>query len=620
MDGLDGVKGYLTASFIGIIVAICGNIIISFALNCQKLAHKRLEEGRSGDNTPKGEEEDHADGGGNYAANQSPAAVTDTSPLLFRPNHPTRSYTDPVTRSSPAPLLYTLQPISTGSPLSSPTKRRQPSMSPAVSRASAQTNMSSAVADIPEESESGSDTTPRDHRGATAANRGSSPSRKTSGRERAISWGVDHNGPGPPPKPKSSSSKNSNSRGRFHSGVDETGYLKSRLWWIGLLLLNVGEFGNFLSYAFAPASVVAPLGSFALVANCFFAPFMLNERFRKQDLLGVFIAILGAVTVVSAAKSKEVRLDPVGLLAAIKRIPFIIYTSLSVITGSILAFLSERSAGQEFVYVDVGLCAVFGGYTVLATKAISTLLSLRGLEIFAEPITYPILVVLAATGLGQIKYLNRALMSFDSKVVIPTQFVLFTLSAIIGSAVLYHDFAEMPFHRFIVFGYGCLTTFLGVYLLTREDRPLSPTEDLEELSPSRSSTPTLQRGRYNFDNFATTFTPLLTPRTIRISDGQGLPALSGKSSRASLAISPGYLLLATSAAGPDGTPPPHMTLQQGEGGNRRRTRSESQTRTQLVSGSLESGSSVELGARVRSSQWKQPQGRENIHPPEGRRP
>lgn len=31
--------------------------------------------------------------------------------------------------------------------------------------------------------------------------------------------------------------------------------------WIGFTLLNVGELGNFLSYAFAPASVVAPLGT-----------------------------------------------------------------------------------------------------------------------------------------------------------------------------------------------------------------------------------------------------------------------------------------------------------------------------------------------------------------------
>jgi len=44
-DNDDGVGKVTTASFIGIIVAISGNVI-SLALNCQKLAHKRLERER----------------------------------------------------------------------------------------------------------------------------------------------------------------------------------------------------------------------------------------------------------------------------------------------------------------------------------------------------------------------------------------------------------------------------------------------------------------------------------------------------------------------------------------------------------------------------------------------
>jgi hypothetical protein len=31
--------------------------------------------------------------------------------------------------------------------------------------------------------------------------------------------------------------------------------------WLGFLLMNVGEGGNFISYGFAPASIVAPLGT-----------------------------------------------------------------------------------------------------------------------------------------------------------------------------------------------------------------------------------------------------------------------------------------------------------------------------------------------------------------------
>ena len=36
-----------TSSVIGITVAICGNVLISLALNFQKLAHKRLDRGET---------------------------------------------------------------------------------------------------------------------------------------------------------------------------------------------------------------------------------------------------------------------------------------------------------------------------------------------------------------------------------------------------------------------------------------------------------------------------------------------------------------------------------------------------------------------------------------------
>lgn len=62
-----------------------------------------------------------------------------------------------------------------------------------------------------------------------------------------------------------------------------------------------------MAYAFAPASVVAPLGTVALISNVILAPIMLKERFRKQDLKGIFIAIIGAVVVVVNSKSDEVK-------------------------------------------------------------------------------------------------------------------------------------------------------------------------------------------------------------------------------------------------------------------------------------------------------------------------
>lgn len=63
--------------------------------------------------------------------------------------------------------------------------------------------------------------------------------------------------------------------------------------WLGFLLMNVGEMGNFISYAFAPASVVAPLGT----VSCIYQPCIcLNSESRIlvcshcQLLLCAFLA------------------------------------------------------------------------------------------------------------------------------------------------------------------------------------------------------------------------------------------------------------------------------------------------------------------------------------------
>ena len=80
--------------------------------------------------------------------------------------------------------------------------------------------------------------------------------------------------------------------------------------------------------------------------------------------------------------------------------------------------------------------------------------------------TYLLIFTLALTAVLQIRYLNHALQRFDSTQVIPTQFVLFTISAIVGSAILYRDFEEAKADRFAKFIGGCFLTFLGVYLIS----------------------------------------------------------------------------------------------------------------------------------------------------------
>ena len=257
-------------------------------------------------------------------------------------------------------------------------------------------------------------------------------------------------------------------------------YLRSPWWWLGIILMTIGEAGNFLAYGFAPASIVSPLGVVALVSNCLIAPLMLKERFRLRDFTGVLIAIGGAVTIVLSARQSEPKLGPNDLWKHyIRRWEFLVYVLLTCVAIVALMVASPRY-GRRSILVDLGLVGLFGGYTALSTKGVASLLSGNLWLAFTYPITYVLVFILVGSAIMQIRYVNRALQHYGSTQVIPVQFVLFTLSVILGSAVLYRDFEHTTTEQAIKFIAGCLLTFSGVYLITSGQRDRKDDEQEED--------------------------------------------------------------------------------------------------------------------------------------------
>lgn len=136
-------------------------------------------------------------------------------------------------------------------------------------------------------------------------------------------------------------------------------YLKSPYWWGGIVLMTIGEAGNFLAYGFAPASIVSPLGVVALISNCVIAPIMLKERFRVRDFWGVVVAVAGAVTVVLSAKQQEKKLGPHEILGAITTLEFEVYMAITIVLIVILMWASPRY-GSNTILIDLGLVGLFG--------------------------------------------------------------------------------------------------------------------------------------------------------------------------------------------------------------------------------------------------------------------
>lgn len=56
--------------------------------------------------------------------------------------------------------------------------------------------------------------------------------------------------------------------------------------------MGLGEMGNFLAYGFAPASMIAPLGSVAVISNTILASVYLGEPLTMASMMGVTLVVV----------------------------------------------------------------------------------------------------------------------------------------------------------------------------------------------------------------------------------------------------------------------------------------------------------------------------------------
>ncbi|EDO45127.1 predicted protein, partial [Nematostella vectensis] len=250
---------------------------------------------------------------------------------------------------------------------------------------------------------------------------------------------------------------------------NETHYLKSKVWWCGLILMVLGEVGNFSAYGFAPASLVAPLGTTTVIANAVIAVVFLKEKIRYQDVFGVLLAIVGAFLLITFSTKDYAELTGQELAFYMKQWPFLFYLVIEIVAFCVLLYVQMRY-NLENVVVFLLLVALLGSLTVISAKAVSSMINitLGGDNQLGYPLLYIMLIVMVTTAIAQVKFLNRAMKSFDATVVVPTNFVLFTISAIISGIVLYREFYGLTFLEIFMFLFGCVLSFIGVYYITSD--------------------------------------------------------------------------------------------------------------------------------------------------------
>ncbi|KAH7434170.1 hypothetical protein KP509_06G003900 [Ceratopteris richardii] len=244
-------------------------------------------------------------------------------------------------------------------------------------------------------------------------------------------------------------------------------YLYEPLWWAGMTAMIVGEIANFVAYAFAPAILVTPLGALSIIVSAVLAHIMLKERLHIFGMLGCILCVVGSISIVLHAPAER-EIESVKEVWTLATEPvFLVYSLTVVVLSLVLVFHFVPLYGNTHVMVYIGICSLMGSLSVMSVKALGIALKLtfEGMNQLIYPETWTFAVVVATCILTQMNYLNKALDTFNTAVVSPIYYVMFTSLTILASVIMFKDWDRQNPSQIITELCGFVTILSGTFLL-----------------------------------------------------------------------------------------------------------------------------------------------------------
>lgn len=268
------------------------------------------------------------------------------------------------------------------------------------------------------------------------------------------------------------------------------GYLLEPLWWIGMITMIVGEFANFIAYIYAPAVLVTPLGALSIIVSAVLAHFFLKEKLRKMGVLGCVLCVVGSTIIVLHAPGEHSISSVEEIWALATQPAFLLYTASAIAIVLVLVLYCEPRYGQTNMLVYIGVCSINGSITVMSIKAIGIAikLTIEGSSQVARLQTWVFVMVAVTCIITQLNYLNKALDTFNTAVVSPIYYAMFTSFTILASAIMFKDWSGQSASNIISALCGFLTVLSGTMVLhsTREQDPPPASDMYSSLSPQIS--------------------------------------------------------------------------------------------------------------------------------------
>ncbi|KAJ6777657.1 MAGNESIUM TRANSPORTER-RELATED [Salix koriyanagi] len=223
------------------------------------------------------------------------------------------------------------------------------------------------------------------------------------------------------------------------AGVGGFSYLLEPLWWLGMITMIVGEVANFVAYAFAPAVLVTPLGALSIIVSAVLAHFILNEKLHQLGILGCVMCIAGSIVIVIHAPQERPITSVQEIWSMAIQPAFLLYVGSVVVLVFIMIVHFAPQCGHSNVLVFTGICSFMGSLSVMSVKAVGTALKLtfEGNNQLLYPETWFFVLIVATCVITQMNYLNKALDTFNTAVVSPIYYVMFTSLTILASVIMF---------------------------------------------------------------------------------------------------------------------------------------------------------------------------------------
>ncbi|KAM9777910.1 NIPA-like protein 3 [Neosynchiropus ocellatus] len=257
---------------------------------------------------------------------------------------------------------------------------------------------------------------------------------------------------------------------------DSRAFYRTKTWWFGFIFTLLGETANFVSYAFAPLALVAPLNAISALTSSILGLIFLREKSKPKEFiqrygfsfLGCILTIAGTYLFVAFGPNSHEKLIAENVVTHLVGWPVLLYLLLEIIAFCLLLYFYKKHH-SDYVVIILLLVALLSSVTVISVKAVSSMLVLtvEGTMQLNYPIFTVLFVCMVASVVFQAGFLSQACKRYESSLVASVNYIFSTTLAVVAGTVFYQEFKHEDALHICMFLLGTAICFLGVFLITK---------------------------------------------------------------------------------------------------------------------------------------------------------